>query len=130
MDKKLLQFPCELTEYKSYATKRSIKICFETQEDILPDHLSTLLACKNMTGWLVFSPTDNQVRPQDIPELPVEPKSGKTPTERLYNTLFVLFKHLQDEKRIAKDANFNRWREDYMERIIDGVKTYLPNRNE
>ena len=124
----LLQFPAELINYRTYTTKRNVQIQFELQENLNPESIAQLLSAKGMTGWMLFSPTENQIRPEDVPDVPVEPKSGKTPTERLYNTLFVLFKHLQDEKRIAQDSNFNRWREDYMERIIDGVKVHLPNR--
>ena len=126
--KNLLQFPCELINYRTYTTKRNVQIQFELQENLQPEHIAQLLASKGMTGWMVFSPTEQQVRPEDIPEAPVEPKNGKTPSQRLYNTLFVLFKSLQDEGRIEQGVNFNHWREDYMEKIIDMVKAKLPSR--
>ena len=75
--KDLLQFPAELINYRTYTTKRNVQIQFELQEDLQPEHIAQLLASKGMTGWMVFSPTEQQVRPEDIPEAPVEPKNGK-----------------------------------------------------
>lgn len=126
--KDLLQFPAELINYRTYTTKRNVQIQFELQENLSPEHIAQLLKSKGMTGWLVFSATDQQVRPEEIPEMPVEPKGGKTPSQRLYNVLFVLFKSLQEEGRLDKTTNFNHWREDYMEKVIDMVKAKLPNR--
>lgn len=126
---KLIQFPAELTTYKTYATKPNVQVSFELQEALEPQHIAQLLSAKGQTGWLVFSPTQTQVRPEDIPEIPVEPNLGKTPTQRLYSVLFVYFKHLQTEKILKDDVNFNHWREDYMEKIIDMVKAKLPEQN-
>lgn len=118
--KSLLQFPCELTAHKTYATKPNVQLSFETQEGLDHDNLASLLSAKGCTGWLVFSPSEQRVKPEDIPEMPVKESISKTPSQRLHSVLFVYYKSL------ARTDSFDTFYSDYIERVIDSIKAKLP----
>lgn len=68
-------------------------------------------------GWLQFS--DNQLN--SVPdEAAYREPGGKSPAQRLRNTLFVLWR----EK--YADSAFDPWYEQQMERIINKIKEQLP----
>jgi len=120
MDNELLQFPAELISYKTYQTKQELQVSFELQELAAPD-LAKLISCKGQTGYLVFSPS-RHVNPADIPKQEIKEKAGKTPSERLYNILFVYWKHL------GLTMDFNTYYNQYMETAIQSIKDKLPPR--
>lgn len=116
----LLQFPAELVSYKTYATKSNVQVNFELQEALLPEHIATLLSAKGQTGWLVFSPTGTRIKPEEIPEMPVKEKTGKTQSQRLHSVLFVY------HKTLGITESFDSFYQNYMEKVIDSIKAKLP----
>ena len=119
--KNLLQFPAELTSYKTYQTKSEVQVSFELQDMLNAEQIAKLLACKGATGWLVFNPNEDRLEVTDIPTEPVKEKDGKSKSERLYNVLFVYWKECTD-----KTTPFDRFRDDHMEKIIESIKAKLP----
>lgn len=93
----------------------SAGIRFSTQE-LKAEEFAELQRNLNGFGWLVFEQGENaQV---DIPEeLPVE--DGKTPSQRLRGVMFLVWK----EKNIGGD--FEVWRRNQMEKLIEGYKNKL-----
>jgi len=118
--KDLIQLPCELLDFRTYATKQTVRISFETQEALDTEHLAQLLQHKGKTGWLVFSPSEQQVRLDDIPDEPVNEPNVKTPSQRLRSVLWVYYKSLE------RQEPFDTFYTNYVERVIDAIKEKLP----
>ena len=63
-------------------------------------------------------------------EAPLEVKSdihSKTPAQRIRACLFVLFKYEIETGKLAKDASFEMFYQQRCEKIIDWIKTKLPD---
>ena len=117
----MMQYPAELQSFKTYATKQSVSIVFETQEALDPNDLAQLLSSKGATGWLLFKPTEQAIDEKEIPDEPVKEKETKSQTQRLRNTMFVYWKKVLNEQ-----GDFEVWRTNYMEKLIDSFKEKLP----
>lgn len=96
------------------------KLDIVTQE-LAPDEMTKLFSLKGKLGWLVFS--DQSIMETDIPDTPVEKfVKDKTPSQRLYNTLYVLWKETTNMKE-----PFENYYKTQMEVIIGKIKDKLPN---
>ena len=83
MDKQIFQLPAMLTKYKSKANK-VVEFIFETQENMLPEHISKLVSLIDSLGWLSFAV--RQIEVADIANLPkidtLSYAKGKSPSQR------------------------------------------------
>ncbi len=97
---------------------KSVKLSLDTrelgQEDIL-----TLLALEGAEMWVCLSPNEAEL---EVPEEKAEVNS-KSPSSRLRNTLFVLWKQETDAGRVI--GTFETFRGDWMEKIIQSIKDKL-----
>ena len=126
-----LQIAAEMIDFRSYSTKRSIKLSFETQEAFPPETMARFLAMQKQTGWLLFMPGERQIASEtvaNLPEPPVVEKGRKSPSMRLRNTLWRVW----DSKgrpnpsgAKSQEKAFDFWYEDFMEKIIDHYKTEI-----
>lgn len=101
----------------------SFTLKFGTQE-LGDDDLLQINRTKGGFGNLLFQ--ENEIQPEDIEKLEESDIGGKTPSKRLYNTLYVL--HQKTEKN--DDGTFKiEWEQYYkqkMEKFIEFVKGKIP----
>jgi hypothetical protein len=79
-------------------------------------------ARKSGVGWFLFSPNpiDEAAIPKEKAEASLE---GKTPSQRLYNTLYVRWRELTNRSK-----PFDIYYQEQMTTIIDRLKSDLPER--
>ncbi len=101
----------------STSQDRTLKLVFRTQE--LPSEEAGILhGLAHAEGWCVFSGAP--IKAEDVPT--DEPKSldkGKTPSQRLRATLFVLW------RQKGKQGDFDTYYAQALERVIGSVKAQL-----
>lgn len=94
----------------------SIKLVFETQEVSSKEGFN-LFEMRDRFGWLAFAPQKSELK---IPEEPaVNPRIEKSPSQRLRNVIFVLWKQL------GASGDFEDYYRKQMERMIEQVKERL-----
>lgn len=97
----------------------SIKISFDSRE-LSAEEYMMVMGFRNTEGWLAF-----QSNEYGIPELPSERAEvdEKTPSERLRAVLFVWWKQETGAGKFV--GTFDAFKNEKMEKIIDGVKSKL-----
>jgi hypothetical protein len=117
--KELLQIPATIKYIKTMADK-SLRLSVDTQE-LSKEQKTDIFEMHDIFGWFMFTPIELE---NDI-EIPkyekMEEEDKKTPSQRLRDVLFVLWK--QDEDVLKKEYKFfdNYYREK-MEVIIEHFK--------
>lgn len=88
-DKMIFQIPGMMTKFVSLP-HNSLRITFETQENIDKNQIHYLLNLINKIGWFSFAVS--QIEAVDIEKLPkIEPDfKGKTPSQRLRAKIYIL----------------------------------------
>jgi hypothetical protein len=116
----LIQIPCILDSFKSLI-HGSLKITFETQENLNPELLSKILAKQHQFGWLLFNP-DNKIDENEIklPEIKRTGKMVKSPSLRLRNVLFLIH-----QKKGGNKEDFEQYYNMIMEELINKYKNLL-----
>jgi hypothetical protein len=118
---KPIQMPVILNRVSTRADG-SLSLNFETQE---MDAESTTVLIKLCRIELVALLT-----PKGVPlEAPIEVKSeaqSKTPSQRLRAVVFALFAFEKEQGKIAKDELFEFYYAKKMEKVIEWVKSKLP----
>ena len=100
---------------------RTLKLTVYVSRELPGDQKAKLFDLEQKEGWFLFK--ENPVQDEEVPQ--EEAKSDirqKTPTERLYNVLYVFW---NQKYPIADKKQFNAWRESEMEKIIDFYKRQL-----
>lgn len=110
----LIQLPCELSSFKTYSTKQSVMLNFETQEALDPIALSKVLQHKGRTGWMLFSPTRLSI--DQIPNEPVDESRKKSQSQRLRAVLYRLWESK------GSLGNFETYYINQTEKIIEQIK--------
>ncbi len=116
----LIQVPAQVTGMNP-RQDRSWLLKFETME-LSGEQVKILADNLQGEGWLVFRP-NGELTVKDIPNSKAE-SGAKTPSKRLYNTIFVLWK----QKNIK--ADFESFYRTYMERLIESVQEQLEPEDE
>lgn len=110
---KTLLTPAILTTY-SPKKDGSMKLGFTTQE-MNEEQKMDVITHYQQFGWLGFVDSED-VLEIEIPETnPV--REGKSQSKRLYGALYVLY-----VKKYPEGKDFDNWRHQYMEGILDQVK--------
>lgn len=121
MKNEILQCPAVIETIRTLVDG-GLKITIDTPE-LIPEDITTLMQLKNKEGYFVFKP--NRIIEEDILTLPEEPvekfKKNKSPSERLYNTLFVYWSQ-QGSKGV-----FDNFYKAYIEKKINEIKEKLQN---
>lgn len=115
----ILKYPAELVKVESKANN-ALKLVFATQEALNPQDAGILLSNMNKLGWLIFSPTQ-AITEVEIPKEHVEFKGDKTPSQRLRAVIYVYWEENTDKK-----IPFDSFYSDYVNKIIENIKTKLP----
>ena len=98
---------------------RTIKLVVGTSREMSAEDKTALFSLADQEGWCVFSANDD-ITTQDIPEVKADTMTGgKTPSQRLRATLFVLW------TQRGKQGDFESYYRTYMERIIETIKDKL-----
>lgn len=96
----------------------TIKLVFETQE-LTPDRVGELFACRNKLGYLAFKPETFEKEQLEIIESlkTIDIDEGKTPSKRLRGVLYRLWE--QDKKGYTDFQLYYNYR---MNDLIDMLK--------
>jgi len=97
---------------------KGVRVMIDTNE-LTPSQMVKLFKLKGQAGRFVFAPADSQELEIEIPELPKEFKTDKSPSERLRNVLYVVWK--QGNKTIE----FDSWYKSKIESIISRLKEQI-----
>ncbi|MCK9598062.1 MAG: hypothetical protein M0R37_12035 [Bacteroidales bacterium] len=127
-DDTILQVPSEMVKFESRAGG-ALRMVFDSQENIPPQLLSSIVEHKGKTGWLCFLPSREArpaINPEDVVDLPsIPPKDEgekKTPSQRLHAVLFLLWK-----ERGEPTKTFDEYYRSTMEQLIEAYKAKLPS---
>lgn len=113
----IFQIPATLT--KAEMRVHFWKLVFETQENVLPEHMAVVLGWAHQLGHLTFSA--HQIEAEDIIDLPeIKTDDTKTPSQRLRAVLFLMWK--QDNQG---HLTFTTYYEMMMEKIVNHFKGKL-----
>lgn len=114
----MLKIPAYLTGFSS-KVDGSASVRFATQE-VSGEEFSIMKSLLNEFGWLVFMPNefDDSVLPQ---EQATKEDFEKTPSQRLYNVLFVYF----IEVKKGKKEEFPQFYKAQIEKFIEHIKSKL-----
>lgn len=88
--KKLFQIPCHVKGLKTCVDGGN-QIIILTQE-LPPEDMTLLFSLKNKPGWMLFKETE--IKPEDlanIPDITLEFKNEKSPSQRLRNVIFRIW---------------------------------------
>ncbi len=98
---------------------KTLKLTVYIAKELAGEEKAKLFDLEQKEGWFLFS--ENTFQTKDIPtETAKIDQNVKTPSKRLYAVLFVKWNKQTDGK-----GNFNTWREEEMEKIIDNEKSQL-----
>ena len=124
-DNSMLMIPCSI-ENVSTRKDKTLKVVIETQE-ISPDKIAQLMSLwVNGYGIMCFKGEQFSHDEQELIssiKLSAEELGAKTPSERLRNTLYVLFKENQKGFQTFDSFYLN-----HMEEIINMIKRRLDNK--
>ncbi len=113
----MLKLPAYLTGFSS-RSDGSASVRFSTQE-LSAEDFSTLKKYLNEFGYLLFK--ESVIHDNEIPnEEPVE-DFAKTPSQRLYNVLFVYFLEIKNGDK----ADFPKFYAGQIEKYIEHIKSKL-----
>jgi hypothetical protein len=115
MGDKQLTIPAMLSKFQTLAD-RSLKFAVVTQE-LDAATKAKLFEYEGLVGWFVFFQT--QPREIEVPMDKPEFVGAKTPSERLYNKLYRLYKTMLDRKMIKETVKFEDFRRHEMEKLVD-----------
>src|SRR4030042_1476012 len=97
----------------------SLRIIFDTQENLSPDAKGVLFSYYDKLGWLCFAV--RQIENDDLLQLPVLKIEEKyTPAQRMRNVMYRIWE--QDDHGKNTFDEFYLW---YMEKMIEKLKEKL-----
>lgn len=99
---------------------RSSVLKFETRE-LSPEEVLILLALEGTEGWLTFSPNQEEV---ETPDEVAKVDDLKTPSTRLRNALYRVYKHETDNGKYV--GIFQNYYADKLEKFIKHTLAQLP----
>jgi hypothetical protein len=112
-----LAFQAQLTKVES-RQDRTLKLTLGTQE-LPPEEAGQLMSLANEQVGCALAAADTPLEASDIPEPLDDAPAGKSPSQRLRNTLFRFW-----EQRGSK-GSFERFYLEQMEELINRVKARL-----
>src|SRR3990172_4031643 len=118
MDSKIFQIPAEMIKAETKRNK-SIRLIFDSQENISAEELKRLFEWRDNLGWLTFSIRTIEI--DDLKELPeLKTDNKKTPSQRMRAIIYRIW---EKDNHSYEDFNlFYLW---YMEKIIEKLKDKL-----
>jgi hypothetical protein len=101
----------------------TVKLSVAVAKELPAEEMATLFEARQSgEGWFIFSP--NPVDEAAIPKEKAGAKfDGKTPSQRLYNVLYVRWRELTNQQ-----TPFDVYYAEQMSKMIDLLKADLPER--
>lgn len=101
----------------------SVSVCIETQE-LSPSKAGELFSLRKKIAMMYLSPKDvvTQKEMDQVNQINADAPGGKTPSKRMYNVLFILWK--QDNEGYK---DFNLYYIARMEKFIEELKNNIIN---
>lgn len=116
---KLFQTPAMISGV-STLKDRTLKLTVYVSRELIGEEKAKLFDLEQKEGWFLFS--ENSIQETDVPKEDAKVEGQKkSPSERLYNTLFVFW----NQNYSGQSQSFNEWRANEMEKIIDSYKQFL-----
>jgi hypothetical protein len=115
---KVLQLQGVLMRVSSLADG-GLSVLFHTNE-MSPEEKVEMMQEHGKFGWMLFS--ESVIQPVDIPRQDPD-LEGKTPSKRLRNVIFVLWRQMKDAKKTQ--MNFEDFYRGQIESLIDKYKEKL-----
>jgi hypothetical protein len=116
---KIFQTPAVIQGISTLKDK-TLKLTVYVSRELSGDEKSKLFDLEQCEGWFLFK--SNPFQEKEIPEEKAEIGiNRKSPTERLYNVLYVYY----EQNYSGGQQNFKDWRESEMEKIIESYKQKL-----
>jgi hypothetical protein len=120
----ILQFtaPAQINSVKTLADG-TVKLDVAVAKELPADEMAVLFEARKLgIGWFVFSP--NPIDESSIPKEKAEATfEGKSPSTRMYNTLYVRWRELTNQTK-----PFDVYYVEQMNYLIDQLKRDLPER--
>jgi len=98
----------------------TLSVKLGTQE-LSPEDTAKIFEFGNKMIWVAFCENELTEQDLDIPEVAVEFKKDKSPSERLRAVLYVYWE--KNQSKLGK--SWENWYRDYMDRIISNIKEKL-----
>lgn len=120
----ILQIQAELVKAETMAHK-SLKLIFNSQENLTDEQLSKIFDKHEKLGWLSFLVGETKIQPEnlvDLPELPQE-EGRKSQGARIRALIYLLWKKRKDEG--IEDGDQDLFYQRYTEKIIESIKEKL-----
>lgn len=96
----------------------SLSLRFSTQE-MNDEDIQTILKYRNAFGWLLFQEQEHKAEDIEL-EAVRRDTGGKSPSQRLRNSLYVLYQQSTDQS-----ITFEQYYAQQMEKVIENVKSRL-----
>lgn len=120
-----LQLQAELSNYKSML--KCTRLIFDTFENANPEVLVQILKHHNQVGWLLFAAKPIEAEQMvDLPDIKVEAREAKTPSQRLRSRMWVYYTKIRD----AKGHGFEQWYADCLNEIGNKYLDATPKEDE
>ena len=114
----IFQVPAEMIKAETKRNK-SIRLSFDTQENVSAEALKRVFEWRDQVGWLSFAV--RQVDVEDIKDLPeIVTEETRTPSQRMRAVLFRMW-----EQKNEGYTDFNLYYAFKMEKLIDFLKEKL-----
>ncbi len=121
-DKMIFQVPAYIVRDKSL-TGGGRQFVIETQENLNPDNMQTLINLENKLGWFTFNvdiiEAVDIVKLKDIKIDKSKYEDAKTPSQRLRSVLFLIW------EKTGKREKFQNYYDSIIERLIESYKEKL-----
>lgn len=109
-----IQIEAQLTRF-SPLVGGGVSLGFHSLKELSKDEMTVILQMYNNTGWMGFK--SDEYQDTDLPK--DDTSSGKTQSQRLRNTIFVLWRQLGEQ------GDFNNFYNMKMETMINSVNGEL-----
>ena len=118
MSAEIFTIPAEMIKAE---TKRnnSVKLIFESQENISAEALKRAFEWRNQVGHLVFAV--RQLEPSDLlslPEIKTVEKGEKSPGQKLRAALYVMWQHFPEDFK-TDEEHYKYYMEKFRQHILD-----------
>lgn len=118
----IFKAPGQINSVKTLADG-TVKLDVSVAKELPAEDMAVLFEARKLgVGWFLFSPNDieDAMVPKEQAEASFE---GKSPSQRLYNVMFVRWRELTNRTK-----PFDIYYQEQMSKIIDRLKDDLPER--
>lgn len=123
--------PAIITKIETMAGGKQLRLKIDTQEvgskGFTREDFTDLMSKSGEYGYLIFvqnALTSLLDEIKDLPPLEIE-KGDLTPSQRVRNTLFVLYRKLSDQNKLDSETDFDQFYKSEINKFIESIKDQL-----